>query len=791
MAHRTPMIRYGLLILSSGLLASVCPVLAQSGGTASLARYFGFEEPRLVVVDDNPGPTVVADMDGDGRNDMVIVNNRTSRIEVHRQRARAQTAEEIEREYRINQIPPSPYFERVDITVPHQVTALQAHDVDGDGRLDIIYAGQPAGEIVVLRQTETLRFEEAGRRRIDGLSTTQQAFAIADVLGDERKELLCNVAGKIEIYDLESRGPVGEPTRLGSGGDLVAFFIEDFTGNGLNDIVGVVPNAEAPIRLWTQRQLGPGSDKRSALGPEHRFEMPQPIEVKPVRFPDRDAASLLVIERPTRRIVLYDIASEGLDSMSGEEFVERDAAAEVFSFASTATERSVASGDLTGDGLPDLLVTDPAANSILFFKQTRGLGFGEPQRISAFKAPKQVDIGAWNDRGTPSVFILSEEEQAVGVSSVDQRTGRVGFPQPITVATSGFAPVAMGYATLDDRPALAVVVRDRRDHMFEVHFPDGTNRAVKLDDVNRPPQTIFPGDFDNDGRTDFILFTPNEPMVMVRTVADEEQGWGFEVLSQDDMPQYGLVSAAGGANTALFDLDGDGGNELLIADANFIRACRFDREKGWSVVDQFTLPQATASLIALSVIDTPRGPQLGATDRAGRRIVIVAPEQEGSWSVRESLRLSGITPGPIRSGAYAGGAQPSIIALNPDGFALIRLAGERVTLDEVTSYRSDEEDRVEHTAAVGDLNNDGFVDIAVLDAGEQFCMIFTLSASRRMLLATEFKVFESRLFTGGSSREFQPSDAKIQDVTGDGADDLILTVHDRYLIYPQQTTPRR
>ena len=784
-------LRSGLLLGALAMLAAIAPATAQTGGKGALARYFGFEEPRIVVVDRNPGPSLIADMDGDGRNDLVIVNNRTSRIEIHRQRARAQTPDEIEREFRVNQLPPSPYFERVDITVPHQVTGIQAYDINADGRLDLIYAGQPAGEIVVFRQTETLRFEEVSRRRISGLSSGRAAIAIADVMGDERPELLVAAGGKIEVYELGPRGPVGEPLRLGSGGDVTAFFIEDYTGNGMNDIVGVVPNAEAPIRLWMQRQLDRERTKNGVLGPEHRFEMPQPIEVKPVRFPDRAAASLLVIERPTRRIVLYDISSETIDSLASEDFAERDAAAEVFSFAGTASDRSIVAGDLTGDDLPDLLVTDPGANSILLFSQTRGLGFGEPERISAFKAPKQVDIGHWNSTSVPSVFILSEEEKAVGVSSVDQRTRRIGFPQPITVASSGFSPVAMAHAKVQDRPTLAVVVRDRRDHVLELHFPDGTSRTVALEGVNRPPQTIFPGDFDNDAHTDFILFTPNEPMVMVRTIPDEEEGFAFEVLSSDKMPQYGLVSAAGATNTALFDIDDNGQKELLIADANFIRACRYDRERGWTVVDQYTLPQATASLISLSVIETDQGPRLAATDRTGRRIVLMAADDNGSWAISESLRLSGLTPGAIKSGMFSGGDDPGILSLSQDGFALIRLAGERVALDEVASYRSDEENRVEHRAAVGDLNGDGFVDIAILDAGEQFCMIFTLSASRRMLLASEFKVFESRLFTGGASREFQPSHVDIADVTGDGADDLILTVHDRYIIYPQQTAPRR
>ena len=89
------------------------------------------------------------------------------------------------------------------------------------------------------------------------------------------------------------------------------------------------------------------------------------------------------------------------------------------------------------------------------------------------------------------------------------------------------------------------------------------------------------------------------------------------------------------------------------------------------------------------------------------------------------------------------------------------------------------------------MNGDGFVDIVSLDAGEQMCEILTLSEQSKLLYATGFKVFESKLFTGGEQEEQEPSQAVIADVTGDGAADLLLLAHDRVLIYPQATAPPR
>jgi len=71
------------------------------------------------------------------------------------------------------------------------------------------------------------------------------------------------------------------------------------------------------------------------------------------------------------------------------------------------------------------------------------------------------------------------------------------------------------------------------------------------------------------------------------------------------------------------------------------------------------------------------------------------------------------------------------------------------------------------------------------------CQVFTLSASRKLHMATEFKVFESRLFSGGDSRQFEPSAAILEDLTGDGLTDITLQVHDRYLLMPQMASPGR
>ena len=264
---------------------------------------------------------------------------------------------------------------------------------------------------------------------------------------------------------------------------------------------------------------------------------------------------------------------------------------------------------------------------------------------------------------------------------------------------------------------------------------------------------------------------------------------GLEVLSDDDMPQFGLVQAAGPTNTALLDVDADGAMELLIADENFVRACAFDANDGWRVVEQITLPDPSTQLTAITTANKDGRDVIIASDQANRRLVL-RTERDGTWDVAQTLGVTGIRPSAIDAGRFTGDGGMSVLTFAPDAFGVVRLSGERVALEEFAAYRSDEEDRLEHEAEFGDVNGDGYLDMIVLDAREQMCQIFTCSASRRLYFATEFKVFESRLFNRGDARTFEPSAVIIADMTGDGADDLVLEVHDRYIIYPQMTSPR-
>jgi hypothetical protein len=794
------------LIAAAGLALST---LAASGQPSEpIAAYFGFEEARFVKVDDECGPFIVADFNADGRPDLAIVNNRKSRVEMHYLRAAARPPEEQQKATRANELPPSPWYDREYVSVAHRVTALRAADVDGDGKLDLVYAGVQPSELVVMRQESPAKFALLGKTRVKDLGAREDGLYVADVIGDSAPEVVTISGTKIAALSVDSRGRFGEPRLLGSTDQVRGLEVADMNGDGLLDLLAAVPDDPAPVRLWVQSQDPTSTAKFGMLASEQRFEMPGIRDFETLRFRRRAAASVGVIERASQRVVFYDLAPEGAPvSADGAVATEREVQAEVTGFEDSGVKgRPVVAADLTGNGMPDLVTIDQKGNAVVVYRQQKGVGLASAASFPAFKTPKQVDVGNWFEGSTrPQVFVLSEEEKAVGVSLVEG-DGRIAFPKAIAIKTAGATPTVMKLVpgAGGRPPALAVIVKDRRDYTLEVHTRSGNGgsgefssgvETLALKDVKRDPSAILPFDFDRDGTMDLLILTPGESMMMVHCTLSDGRVKPDALLSKDTMPQFGLVQAAGPDNTALLDVDADGSPELVIADGNYIRFAAYDAVKGWRVVDQMNVPDSSTQMVGVGLLEGGEGktgegspPVIVGSDKANSRLLMFARNDAGRWALREKVRVAGFTPGPVRTGEFTGDGHRSVISYSDDAFAIVRLGGNRQGLTPIAAWRSESENRLSHTMACGDVNGDGYTDAVVLDARDQMCQILTFSASRKVMLATEFKVFESRLFERGDTRELQPSDALIAEATGDGAPDLLLLVHDRVIVYPQ-TTP--
>ena len=768
----------------------LCTALAAAGfalraSAQELAEYFGFTGLEVVKIERAAGPIALGDLNDDGLLDLIAVNNFKSRLDIHYQKEHASPEDALSAPAdpgaRVNDLPEHWRYRRQTIAVSHRIGAILAHDYDADGMTDLIYAGTPS-EIVFLRQADRGMFEVDRRHRVRGLEPNKDSLILSDVLGDEALELLTIAEGEVAVYSMNGSS-IKREIALAAGAPLVAIWSDDFDGNGRADILGAIPEDGAPLRLW----LGEDEHGRGAIGAQVRFEMPGLVEAEPIRLPGSNAAHIAVIERASRRIIVYGVELETVQQ-SGD----RDASMSIFSFTDAGNrQRDVAVFDVDGDDLLDLVATDTEANSVVIYKQAPGKGLTRGDSHPSLADLLGISVADVDQDGQGELFVLSEEENVIGRSELGG--GSVNYPVPVTIP-DGKTPVAMNVVSLEGRPTIVAVVKDGRRFDAAMIGLDGATETVTLGSLSRAPDSIVALDADQDGHSDILLLTRDKPMMMLRAEAkDDSSDLDYELLESKDMGQFGLVQAASAGNTAVFDIDGDGKDELLIADRNFVRAVRYEPDPpagispGWQVVRQINAQSPDARLVSIAIFPD----RIIAADQQNSRLVVFAPSDEGDWRERERVYIEGFAFNEIFGGSFSGDGEANVLAVGDDGFAIIRLAGDRIALNETNSWRTNSERRLQHELTSGDVNGDGFLDLISLDVGEQMLEIFTFSETGHMMYATGFQTFESRIFSGGDPREYEPSECLIGDVTGDGANDIVLLAHDRMLIYPQMTRENR
>ena len=92
---------------------------------------------------------------------------------------------------------------------------------------------------------------------------------------------------------------------------------------------------------------------------------------------------------------------------------------------------------------------------------------------------------------------------------------------------------------------------------------------------------------------------------------------------------------------------------------------------------------------------------------------------------------------------------------------------------------------------MGDINQDGVPDVVLCEQNKYHVQILSFDENARLTDAYRFKVFEAHSRgrerqPGGRAESGEPRFVLIQDVTGDGRNDLVVLVHDRIILYPQE-----
>src|SRR5438132_2124181 len=253
-------------ILAIALILAAAIAMAQA---ESLTNRFAFTGPEIFPIDNQIGHLRAADLDGDGLQDLIVVNNFRSKINLLYNRTGKTNQTEVKiagGKRELNELPPDARFRIDSIASEKRIASLVVADLNGDGRPDIAYYGEPK-ELVVQYNQGTNGWSAPKRWPIEDGQLSPNALTSGDLNGDGRPDLVLLAENYIYLLPQKEDHSLGEPEKIPFSGAVKAVQVVDVDGDGRNDLLLVNWEDRNPFRFRLQKPSG-------ELGPENYFPLP-------------------------------------------------------------------------------------------------------------------------------------------------------------------------------------------------------------------------------------------------------------------------------------------------------------------------------------------------------------------------------------------------------------------------------------------------------------------------------------------------------------------------------------
>ncbi|HZV34572.1 MAG TPA: VCBS repeat-containing protein, partial [Verrucomicrobiae bacterium] len=129
-------------VLAASFAAIICVCRASSLTADDPANRFGFTGPEIFPIDSQIALLRSADLDGDGLNDLIVVNNSRSKINLlYNQTGKTNLVKvtKVADKLELNELPPDARFRIESIASEKRISSLVVADLNGDGKPDIAY----------------------------------------------------------------------------------------------------------------------------------------------------------------------------------------------------------------------------------------------------------------------------------------------------------------------------------------------------------------------------------------------------------------------------------------------------------------------------------------------------------------------------------------------------------------------------------------------------------------------------------------------------------------------------
>jgi hypothetical protein len=369
------------------------------------------------------------------------------------------------------------------------------------------------------------------------------------------------------------------------------------------------------------------------------------------------------------------------------------------------------------------------------------------------------------------------------------KNGRLPFPtlipfdgKPLVMAIGALKPGA--------KPSLCVLVDKDGRRSLVTRAADGKMRTQKLgENFKSNPTVLALQDVNQDGRADLVALIPYEKIKVLL----QKSGGDFEEVDVD--PPGGAIEQPWLASA---DVDGDGKAELLLPQKNFVRAVVLEQQTKTSgstnqpdwvfrVRDQINGAAGDSRIVGATAVrnGTNNAPAIFLLDAEHKQLTLCERDPAGVWRVSRNVELPVANFDGLQSVALGGTNIQSVAFLGENAAAWLPLAGDIWEITALDGYDTPIKDGYLNDVTSGDLNTTGRKDLVFLETAKNYIDLVVFDVHHKLVPANRWQVFEQHTFRGAANALPEPREAIVADVNGDGKNDLIVLVHDRILVYPQ------
>jgi hypothetical protein len=547
----------------------------------------------LVPAADLPLLLVAADMDGDGRLDLVARNRTNGTVSVARGLARGQFAPEV-------------VHDATGFIGLAFLAGLAVGDVDGDGALDVL-AGRilPAGVDLLFGNGDGT-LGAALHPPLPGGALRD--LALADVDGDGDDDLL--LRGTDTLWLLRSRGDrtfdaAEELHRAPANSGLWAFAAGDVDGD--LDVDLVLSSGTGPIVL-ANHGSGVFDDE---------FELPGYGAASALALGDLDRDGFLDLVYAGGGLVRVLHGDGTADFVDSGDEIPIDAV------------ETVQLGDLDGDGELDALIGSQAASQLVL----RGDGSGGLGHAPWRLGPSSASLPALGDLDGDGALDVALAMGRHVVQLLSQQQDTLDLPvDPLGAPSGASSAIALRVADLDRDGHLDVLaaLADTQDVAAFLGRGDGTLAAPVVSPFGTRVKELLLADHDGDGVLD-VFFTAATPkrLGLARGLGDGSFDAPVVLLAGQDL-----------AGLARGDLDGDGVADLLVGQPATMSLVRFDGLVGGSFAAPVALPAGLrASSLQLVDLDGDARLDLVLQSNPDGQLVVARGLGDGTFQTAWQLAL--------------------------------------------------------------------------------------------------------------------------------------------------------